>query len=114
SSICGVGHRSVNAVRSRRTIHREKVSQGAGTMSVGSIGTLTGTMTAVEDSSAGSGTINGTSFGSVGTTGTIGGGSLTGVNVTGTMAGTMVAEGAGRKRDVWIGVHTGTSMAVYG
>ncbi|HEV3062791.1 MAG TPA: putative Ig domain-containing protein, partial [Vicinamibacterales bacterium] len=80
------------------------IADGAGTITDLSIGgSLGGSVTAVEDSNAGSGTISNTSIGSVGSTGTLSGGTLTGVTVSSDMAGTIKAQGAGTITGVSIG-----------
>jgi hypothetical protein len=76
------------------------VAQGAGTISDICMGSLSGSVQAIEDNNPSSGTISGATVGSVGSTGSISGGSLTGITVTGDMGGTIVAQGAGTISDI--------------
>jgi hypothetical protein len=64
-------------------------ASGGGTITHFSIGLLTGTIRAANDSHSGSGSVSGGSFGSVGSTGSVTGTALTGLSVTQNMAGTV-------------------------
>src|SRR5258708_1807660 len=87
------------------------IAQGAGTISELTIGTLAGSVIAVEDTSAGSGTISGSTVGTVSTTGTISGGTINTTTVTGTMSGTIIAQGAGTISELTIGTLAGSVIA---
>ncbi|MFN0056554.1 MAG: putative Ig domain-containing protein [Planctomycetales bacterium] len=71
------------------------IAHGAGTINGLNVGgSVAGTITALEDSNPGSGTMNGVTVGSVSTTGRLDGGALTTIRVETDMAGTIIAHGA--------------------
>src|SRR4029079_8301860 len=76
-----------------------------------SIGTLSGSVSAEEDTNPDSGTASNISVGSVTTSGTLSGGSLSGITVTGDMAGTIIAQGAGTISGMSIGTLSGSVSA---
>jgi hypothetical protein len=83
---------------------------GQGTTTNVSIGSLSGSFTAPEDSNAGSGVMSNTSIGSVSSTGVVSTGSISGMSV-GSNAGSITAAGQGTTTNVSIGSLSGSFTA---
>jgi hypothetical protein len=81
---------------------------GQGTTNNLSVGTNTGTITAVEDSNSGSGTMSNTTIGS--NSGTVSSGSISGMSVT-SNSGSITAAGAGTITNLTVGTNSGSIKA---
>jgi hypothetical protein len=88
-------------------------AQGQGTTSDVTIGTLDGTLQALEDSTPGSGIMTDTSIDTIGSCGVVSTGSISGMKVGTTDAGSSItAAGQGTTSDVTIGTLDGTLQAL--